>query len=368
MPRRGENIYKRKDGRYEGRYVLGKKSNGATRFGYVYARKYSEVRSLLAQKKVRRDAVVTQDDRGHWRYKSWAEYWLERLVRPRISLSTYCCYKNILTKHLLPCLGDRLVAELDSAVLQDVVAQLQAHNLAPSTHHGVVRLMRSSLKAAYEEGILKTNVSARVRTAQYHRSEQEVLTKEQQVKLTSFAIREGDISVLLGLYMALRVGEACGLMWSDIDFKNGTLMVRRSIQRIKRFEDGRTQIVIGKPKTCTGLRTMPVPVFLLKLLRQRYARGVPSLYVLGKAEKPAEPRTVQRRFGYISRQAQVAGFHFHSLRHTFATRLLEMGVDMKTVSLLMGHSSPRITMECYAHSTREQQRAAIVRMAAGIDG
>ena len=144
--------------------------------------------------------------------------------------------------------------------------------------------------------------------------------------------------------------------------------VRRTVQRIagKGAESSsrRTLLMIGTPKSRRSCRVIPVPEFILVMLRERLQSCCGDAYVFGKASAAADPRTIQRRFSRLAKKLELFGAHFHTLQHTFATRLLELGVDVKTVSALLGHSSARTTLDFYAHSLSEQQRAAVALLSA----
>ena len=171
--------------------------------------------------------------------------------------------------------------------------------------------------------------------------------------------------MLLSLYTGMRLGEICALKWTDIDWERKTIAVRRTAQRVVRTDwpGTKTVLMIGTPKSRSSCRVLPVPAFLLDGLR-RMAKQAESGYVFGDSAKAAEPRTVQRRFKRFMESIGISGVHFHTLRHSFATRLLEMNVDVKTVSVLLGHESAQTTLDFYAHSLLDQQRAAMALLAA----
>ena len=368
MSRRGENIYKRKDGRYEGRYVIGKTPSGRTRFGYVYARQYAEVRALLLQRKAER----LQADRPSSAYRGtvadWMEHWMEDELLGSVKESSWQTYRNLLTRHLLPRLGSYALTQMTPRIIHDFVEELESSGLAKSTIRGVYRLLSSAMQYALDEGVIRKNPCRRIHIQHGERGEQRILSRSEQEKLRKAADGSRDLPALLSLYTGMRLGEICALKWADIDWEQGTITVRRTVQRIagKGAENKgcRTLLMIGTPKSRRSCRVIPVPEFILALLRERLQSCDATEYVFGKALAASDPRTIQRRFSHLAKKLGLSGAHFHTLRHTFATRLLELGVDVKTVSTLLGHSSARTTLDFYVHSLGEQQRAAVALLSA----
>lgn len=220
------------------------------------------------------------------------------------------------------------------------------------------------MRSACDAGLILCNPCRRIRLQPKEAALQRVLSKAEQDALTQ-AARECNLPALLSLYTGMRLGEICALKWADIDWAQKTITVRRTVQRIARVgaEDGaRTMLMLGTPKSLRSQRVIPVPDFVLAQLRMLQDAG--TVYVFGQASAPAEPRTIQRRFQRLTQALGLAGAHFHTLRHTYATRLIEYGVDVKTVSVLLGHGSAKTTLDFYAHSLISQQRAAVALLSA----
>lgn len=367
MARHGENIYKRKDGRYEGRYVIGKTLAGKTRFGYVYARQYSEVRRLLIQKKSERlERSEVEKTVYQGTLEDWMMYWMENERLGSVKASSYQTYLNQMNRHLLPALGHYSLSQLTPSIIYDFVNELRNHGLASNTIKGVFRLFSAAMRFAFEEGVIQKNPCRKIRILGNESAEQRVLSREEQDKLRVEALSKNDVPTLLSLYTGMRLGEVCALKWSDIDWEKHTIVVRRTVQRVaqmNRAASGKTLLMIGTPKSKHSQRVLPVPEFLLEKLRSLLENQDIAGYVFGTGIHTAEPRTIQRRFKRLMEQLGMSNVHFHTLRHSFATRLLELGVDIKTVSALLGHGSTQTTLDFYAHSLIEHQRAAVERLA-----
>lgn len=367
MARRGENIYRRRDGRFEGRYVTGKTPAGKTRFGYVYARTYAQTRQLLLQRKA---ALLGQGVEAAQRggtLGEWMARWMENEVLGSVKPSSYQAYRRQIDRHLLPALGHCPLSQITPALIHDFVEGLRAKGLSASTSRGVYRLLRAAMRFAQEEGILRKNPCKKIRIYIEETPAQRVLTPAEQRALRAAITKEQDLPALLSLYTGMRLGEVCALKWSDIDWEKRTLTVRRTVQRIERAkqtEVGKTLLAVGTPKSRCSHRVLPLPDFLVDMLRALQSTRGSAEYVFSTAAHAAEPRTVQRRFKRLLKKLGIEGAHFHTLRHSFATRLLELGVDIKTLSLLLGHGSAKTTLDYYAHSLFEQQQSAIARLAA----
>ena len=377
MARHGENIYKRKDGRYEGRYVTGKKSNGTTRFGYVYGMRYTDVKKRLLEKKAEIQQTIHPEAavRG-MTVEKWMRSWLETDLLGGIKPSSYLTYLNQMNRHILPCLGRMQMASITPEMVHSFLECLQAKGLGENTVRGIYRLLSAAMRAALDDGIIAKNPCRKICVKRGERVQQRVFSREEQKKVEKTLSQGEDLTALFAMYTGLRLGEICGLRWSDINWENGTATVCRTVQRLKRMDTdkwlkcggAKTYLMIGSPKSPSSCRTIPIPTFLLKRLeiqkKQRSAVQLTTGYIFGTGMRAADPRTIQRRFAGVVRRLEIPDAHFHTLRHSYATRLLEMGVDVKTVSQLLGHSSAKTTLDCYAHSLLDQQRSAVAKLSA----
>jgi len=234
---------------------------------------------------------------------------------------------------------------------QAFVNKLIENGLSVNTVQSVFNLMKSSVAAA------NSSVFA-VKFPKQVKKQVEYLSVDEQKRLEQAAKECGDtnyVAVMLCLYTGIRIGEVCGLQWSDINFTCKLFYVSRTIQRIPSDSEKRTELAFLSPKSATSAREIPLPDFLLEIL-QDFKRSAKSDYVVTYKNKPLEPRTLQYRFKRILEAAEVREVCWHTTRHTFATRALENGFDVKSLSEILGHSSATVTLSKYAHSSTVHKR------------
>ncbi|MDE5935824.1 MAG: site-specific integrase, partial [Ruminococcus sp.] len=353
MARKGSNIYKCKDGRYEGRVLIGYRENGSLKYKSVYARTLSEVREKMAQfYSVRQEQTVSS---LKLTVREAAEQWLCS-AKLRVKESSFANYSNIVSNHILPTLGGEYFSGLTTQKLNSFIhSKLQygrldgCGGLSTKTVRDIMRVYHSIEQYAVQEyGVKSTNFTM----PKVERKQLKVLNFSERKRLEQYLMHNltsTNLAILLCLFTGLRVGELCGLTWGDIDFETGTLSVRRTVQRINRR--GSSEVIIGSPKSKTSVRTVPIPAFLLKLLFQR--KQDDKLFLISGTAKPVEPRTMQYRFKAVLKACHVRNIPFHLLRHTYATICIENGFDAKTLSELLGHADASITLNRYVHSSMQ---------------
>ncbi|WP_207696625.1 site-specific integrase [Enterococcus sp. DIV0212c] len=361
---RGENIYKRKDGRWEGRYPKGRRADGSLLYGYIYSSSYKIVREQIIEKKAQWQLIhkpVPYYFSGT--FGDWVDIWLNKLMKGRLKPSTYTSYSNKFQVHILPYLG-RLSLEKITAANIDQLIQEISKELRPSSVHVVFRLLKSCIYAAKERGYIYINPCEQTILPRYKKTKVRALTRQEQqaVEVESLKSYKG-LPILLALETGMRIGEICALKWSDINFSSSTLQVRRTKQRVNNTyaNDSRTCLIETEPKTMAGDRIIPLSKKLKKLLIAELDR-TNSAYVISNGIHSVEPRTLNYRFEKIKREIGLQQVSFHSLRHTFATRCVELGANIASISALLGHTSIKLTLDTYASSFFEEQQATIKKL------
>ena len=358
--RKGENIYKRKDGRWEGRYHKGRKLNGKIKYGYVYGKTFKEVRAKLYPLKAKFQEINQLQGDAAMSYFEWAIYWLSNIKR-EVKVSTYAGYEYKLKKYIFPVIGESASNEITSDKCQEVLASLEDLKLSTASIHLIYQLFNRCLKAAKQDGLLVTNPSQKMKLPKLKKQRVHALTKQEQGKLEKAAKSAGEkgLPTLLSLYTGLRIGEISALKWEDIDLDTNIIHVENTIQRIPvTYDMDETRIVSGSSKSENGVRSIPFGKKIKQLLLEHKVQST-SEYVFSVNNKPCEPRLLTYYFHKIRKASQLVHIHFHQLRHSFATRCLELKADIPSVSAMLGHSTAKTTLDFYADALLEQRISVI---------
>ena len=293
-------------------------------------------------------------------YKDWLRQWLSVCVKPTTKERTYEKYELVCRVHLIPALGNFELDRLTAGVLQGFVAEMTAH-FSSNTVNVVISVLKNSLKKAVLYGAAEREFTGGISRPRASEKRVECFTQEEQIKIEKYisgSKKTKLTGILLCLYTGLRIGELIALAWSDIDFKEGTLSVAKSCH--DGWKDGAYQKIIEMPKTNNSMRLIPIPKQLIGVLK-RAKREVGGTYVVG-GDDIITVRSYQRTFELLQRRLHIPHRGFHSLRHTFATRALECGMDVKTLSEILGHKNPTVTLNRYAHSLMEHKRLMMNRL------
>lgn len=359
MSRRGQNVYKRKDGRWEARYINGYDINGRAKYGSVYAYSYSEVirkRTMIVSEscfdKVNSSSLTLND-------------WFERWINTRkgyVKPSTYAVYKRYCINHIWPYFKGLYLNKLSDVLIRNFLESRSS--LSASTLKGLFAFLKSGLKAAEKEKLVHDVWTGVKLPKRENKKPVRVFSLAEQAALEQAIMEEPGqygIGIIICLYTGIRIGELCGLRWEDINLASSVLSVRRTVQRIS-TETGekKTMIAVQEPKSTHSIRDIPLPDFLSEKLREyKIISNSRHGYIFGTCDVPAEPRIYQYYFSSLLKRTGIKHANFHATRHTFATRALETGMDIKTLSEILGHADCTVTMRQYAHSSDEQKRKSI---------
>ena len=352
MPRRGENIYKRKDGRWEARYVKEITADGKKKYGSVYASSYKEV-------KAKQQLCILQPTENHNPIRitvtELIAEWLSSM-KNHVKSCTYQKYECVCRNHIISDLGTIAVRYISRFTIMSFTERLLEKNLSAKTVNDILIVLGLALKYAQETYSITV---PKINYVKEHQREMRVFSVQEQQVITEYLLQQIDIhkfGVLLALYTGMRIGELCALRWDDIT--DEYIVINKTMMRIKN-EQGKTEVKIGSPKSESSNRIIPTPKCLLPMINQFRSNG----YVLSNDKlKYTEPRLMQIKFGQMIAECNIEKTNFHALRHTFATRCIEAGVDVKTLSEFLGHSDVKTTLNRYVHSSFELKQKSMEQL------
>ena len=361
------SIRKRKDGRWEGRYTAGHDPvTGKTIYKNVLGRTQAEVKEKL-KRAIEDSAKLDMSKVGQYTVGQWMDVWFENYAKIKVRPSSHQTYRGYIENHIKPNIGSIPLNKLTSLELQKFYKKLlgngrverieskkQPKGLSAKTVRNINQIISSALNLAIEQKLILANPANACALPKLEHREMKTLPVEQ---LTSF-LREAKESGVFEMYYielatGLRRGELLGLKWSDIDLEHGNLRVQRQIVRI----DG--EIVEAPLKTKNAYRTLPLSTDAVDVLKEQKKKCGNSQYVFpSPTGGPISPDSVLHMLHRVLKRVGLPKVRFHDLRHTFATLALQNGVDIKTVSGMLGHFSAGFTLDTYAHVTTSAQKEA----------
>ena len=371
MSKRGDNIRKRKDGRWEGRYKKGRTADGKILYSSVYGKTYREVKEKMSEMSKDPSKKALPKGRG----KSFGEVlnlWMAN-NRLRLKGGTINKYQNLIDTHIMPELGLIKVTELDSTAINCFLDQKLSKGkldgtggLAPSYVRSIMLVINAALKYAVSEQFclpLKTPICK----PSIPKEELTVLSLEVQKKLEKALLEDFNFTcagILISLHTGLRIGEICALTWDDVDLHAGIIHVRHTIARVKNEDassGNSTRLILDTPKTKASTRDVPISTLLLPIILNLRALSSHGFLLTG-TDLFMKPRTFEYRYHKELEKCHIAPINFHTLRHTFATRCIEVGVDDKSLSEMLGHGNVSFTLNTYVHSTIEMKRNQLEKL------
>ncbi|MCD7883379.1 MAG: tyrosine-type recombinase/integrase [Lachnospiraceae bacterium] len=415
MGRRGENIRKRSDGRWEARVICGPPKNGKTNYKYLYGHSYHEVKTLKkefllnlsslpepietasvnskppeppqtalvnlisAELPTENDRLTTSEtseaEESSPLFRTVAYEWLAT-KKLSVKESTYATYLFMVEKHLFPDMGDLGIKKVDTDRIGAFLLDKKEHGglrggnaLSDKTVSEIKGTLNRVLRYAKSHNIIDSVPDSM--PVSVKQPPIEVLTKQEQKTLEAKASEEDtafSLGVLLCLNTGVREGELCGLQWADFNWADETISISRTVSRISNTDpesDTKTRVVIGKPKTVCSIRTIPIPTNIVSYIKER--AGTEADYVLTGTEKYMEPRVCRDRFSRLEKRAGVKHHNFHILRHTYATNCVADGVNIKVLSENLGHSDINITLQRYVHPSMESKKAEVNKLTTFMD-
>ncbi len=351
MPKRGENIFKRKDGRYEARYVKERDSKGRVlKYGYVYDKSYRNVKIKREQIVKNYEANKKKNDNLECDFKGSINNWLE--TKLAIKDSSYTNYYSIINSQIVPFFKDIKLDSINENIAIKFIKCLQDKKLSNKRIKDILLVLKQFLK--HENINVNFEIPKVVRKKIVTLKEQEVEIIERK----TFNSREiKDFAILLVLFSGIRIGELCALKWEDIDFERNVIHISKTVIRIKNKDcDGskaKTKIIIDVPKTEKSIRDIPIHKFLIDKLKD--LRKDADNYLLTGNSDYLTTQKYYFHYQKFLKKCEIENYNFHVLRHTFATRALLNGIDVKTLSEILGHSSVKITLDLYVHIKDEEK-------------
>ena len=301
-------------------------------------------------------------------FETLLDMWLDN-CKIRLKESSYVKYHNLIHSHIKPSLGKYQLSKISNTELNRFIADKikqgkgNSKGLSEKTVKDILTVVKAALRYAKDESLI-ADINIKVTLPKEHPKDMRVLSIAEQTALEKFLCTDMDeskLGIFLCLYTGLRVGEVCSLMWGDISIEEGLLTVSRTMQRVQTLEIGisaKTKIIVTDPKSNYSKRTIPLPECLVDKLQQFCPANLcADTYLLtGESRRCVEPRTYQYRFkSYLSR-CEIKDANFHSLRHTFSTRCIALGFDIKSLSEILGHANVNITLNRYVHPTLDMKR------------
>lgn len=296
-------------------------------------------------------------------YGQMLEEWLPS-IKMKVKESTYARYVHLIRTHIQPALGHLPLSQLTTQSVENFIAQQLKWGrldgkggLSAKTVTDMLVLIKSTTEYVRTRGYTTVCNLSKL-TVRKSEKEMRVLSQQEQHQLVCVLTHEMDackFGTLLALFTGIRIGELCALKWEDICLSQATLKVRRTMQRIQVVDADsphKTKIIITEPKSKCSLRDIPLPTFLVAYANS-FARCPQAFVLTGDTARFMEPRTMQNRFKAYVTESGMDKANFHSLRHTFATRCVELGFELKSLSEILGHANVNITLNKYVHSSFE---------------
>ena len=381
---RGENVFQRKDGRYEARYIKGRRADGRPLYGFCYGRTYEEAKGKADRAREEIGQAKKPEAGQRPDMACFCDRWLSA-NSARLKPSSRAKYRTDIENHIKPFFGEKLPGEILPEEIDGFTQSLlTGKGLSPKTVRSILTLFHSILSYTGKRSGGKLP-DMEITYPKSFRKNTRVLDEKEESALVQLLAQEMD-ACKFGVYLAvrtgMRIGEICALRWCDISFEAAAISVCHTALRLPRGnacqadpdrpsaaagDDGgalalsRTELVIGTPKSESSLRLIPLMPDIATLC-ERFRPEEPGAFLLTGTDRCMDPRKLQRHLKKYLEECGIPEAHFHTLRHTFATRCVEAGFDVKTLSEILGHSNIGITMNLYVHPNLDLKRENMNRL------
>lgn len=351
MPKKGENITKRKDGRYEARYVKERDELGKIKkYGFVYARSYLEVKQkreekLKSFKTENFNKTVYEKDTLTDSIKIWLN------TKILLKDSSYTNYYSIIYSKIIPFFKDIKITNLNEKKVIEFIKYLQNQKLGNKRIKDILLVLKQFFN--YK------NINIKIQLPKI--SNKKIITlSSDEIKTIEKAAKNSDdikiFAILFVLFTGLRIGELCALKWKDIDLKNKVIHISKTLIRVKNKDNNsnyKTKIILDTPKTQTSVRDIPINQAILPYLK-KFKKDDNNYFLTGNDTFITTKKYYLFYLNFLKSLA-IKKYNFHILRHTFATRSLLCGVDIKSLSEILGHSSVKTTLDLYVHVNNKEK-------------
>lgn len=334
---------------YEVKIILGYDQIGKPIYTSIYTERYPEVEIVDCRDLQKNKEVIL--------FQDVLENWLQS-IKESVKPQSFNKYQSTVHLYLMPYIGHKDIRILNAVFINQYLEEMSysgrqnKKGLSESTLKTIAFVMKETFQYAYNHGV-RNEFLGKIIIPKKHKTSfhLHILEEKDRKKLINYISNDPCplyIGIGLSLCCGLRIGEICALQGKDIDLKKRTIHIHRTMQRIK-VEDSqhKTTIIISSPKTKTSKRIIPLPQFIYKLIQKMNYQE--EDYILSANQNYIEPRRLSRHFKKILKTLDIDDINYHSLRHTFASLCIESGMDDRTLSEILGHSSVNMTLNRYVH-------------------
>lgn len=358
----------RKDGRWEGRVYLGTDETGRSRTKDVLAPSKTDCLEKLEQLQRELGANLNKEASPDMPFGKWIDYWYQVFKKNTLRETTQASYEGVIYKYIIPQIGEIPLNQLTRNDLQQFYNRVKTtgrqknqEKYGTGLSDRVVRAChahcRTSLERAVQDKLIAMNPAVGCKLPPKKSKEMQILTPEEMQRLLLQAKAEGYFELfMLELGTGLRRGEILGLQWQDFNTDSGELFVQRQVTMAG------SKVTVTEPKTKSSVRKILLPPGMAQVMKA-YQLQAQSKWIFPSPlnpESPRNPDAVGKRLRLILERANCKQVRFHDLRHTFASMALERGMDVKTLSAIIGHTSAATTLDVYSHISDTMQKQAAV--------